>query len=194
MEQQIQIINSIIDKRQSTFPKDYIDKPIAENIIKQILNNANKAPTHKLTEPWRFKVLRGAAKTRFGEFLAGKYKAVMDPEKEFLPKKYESLKTKPNQAACIILVCMQRDEANKIPEWEEVAAVACAIQNMYLTCTAYNIGCYWSSPKLMQYFNEFIPLHLNEQCLSVFYMGYYEKENPKTKRNPVELKTEWIDL
>ena len=116
----------------------------------------------------------------------------MDLEKEFLQKKYDSLKVKPQQAACIILVCMQRDEAKRIPEWEEIAAVACAIQNMYLTCTAYEIGCYWSSPKLMQYFDEFIPFNSGEKCLSVFYMGYFDKETPKTKRKPVDLKTAWI--
>jgi len=49
MKQNIQAINLIIDKRQSTFPKDYMNRPILENIIKQILENANKAPTHKLT-------------------------------------------------------------------------------------------------------------------------------------------------
>jgi len=192
MKQHIQAINWIINKRQSTFPKDYVDKPIDESIIRQILENANKAPTHKLTEPWRFKVLRGEAKTRFGEFLQKKYKEIMDPEKEFLQKKYDSLKIKPQQAACVILVSMQRDEAERIPEWEEIAAVACAIQNMYLTCTAYDIGCYWSSPKLMQYFEEFIPFNSGEKCLGIFYMGYCDKETLRTKRKPVDLKTEWI--
>lgn len=193
MKQHIQAVNEVIEKRQSIFPKDYVDRLIDESIIKQILENANRAPSHKLTEPWRFKVLRGDAKSRFGEFLQKKYKQIMDSEKAFLQKKYESLKLKAQQAACIILVCMQRDEAERIPEWEEVAAVACAIQNMYLTCAAYEIGCYWSSPKLMQYFDEFIPFSSGEKCLGVFYMGYCEKELPKTKRKLVELKTEWID-
>ncbi len=188
MKREIETINQIIDKRQSTFPKDYIRKEIPKRIIEQILENANKAPTHKLTEPWRFKVLQGDSKIRFGEFLQRKYKAT---QTAFLQKKYDSLKQKTEQADCIILVCMQRDATEKIPEWEEIAAVACAIQNMYLTCTAYEIGCYWSSPKLMPYFGEFLPFNQGEKCLGVFYMGYCDKETLRTKRNAVHLKTEW---
>ena len=43
-----------------------------------------------------------------------------------------------------------------VPEWEEIAAVSMAVQNMYLTCTANNIGCYWSSPKIVDHLNDSI--------------------------------------
>jgi nitroreductase len=36
-----------------------------------------------------------------------------------------------------------------VPDWEEIAATSMAVQNMYLTCTANRIGCYWSSPKIV---------------------------------------------
>ena len=49
MNQHIQVINEIIENRQSIFLKDYMERSIDESIIKQILENANKAPTHKLT-------------------------------------------------------------------------------------------------------------------------------------------------
>ena len=43
---------------------------------------------------------------------------------------------------------MQRDPGERIPEWEELASVACAVQNMWLSATSYGIGAYWSSPKV----------------------------------------------
>jgi nitroreductase len=45
-----------------------------------------------------------------------------------------------------------------VPEWEEIAAVSMAVQNMYLTCTANNIGCYWSSPKIVDHLKESLTL------------------------------------
>ena len=41
---------------------------------------------------------------------------------------------------------MNRDKQNRLPEWEEIAAVSMAVQNMWLTCYANNIGCYLSTP------------------------------------------------
>ena len=45
-----------------------------------------------------------------------------------------------------------RDETEKIHEIEEVEAVACAIQNILLTATAYGLGVFWSSPKFIYKF------------------------------------------
>ena len=50
-------ISQLIRKRRSIFPKTYTNQPIAKEIIEEVLENANWAPTHKMTEPWRFKVL-----------------------------------------------------------------------------------------------------------------------------------------
>ena len=81
------IINQVIQSRKSVFPKSYIEKEIPKQIIEQILENANRAPTHKMTEPWRFKVIRGNKKIKLGEFLADKYKEIT-PNKHFSEQKY----------------------------------------------------------------------------------------------------------
>ena len=50
-------INAVIKNRRSIYPYQYEKgKVIPDNIIWQILENANRAPTHKQTEPWRFTV------------------------------------------------------------------------------------------------------------------------------------------
>ena len=68
------IINELIRSRRSVFPKMYNDRPIDKNIIKEILFNANTAPSHKLTQPWRFKVITGQSLHRLSEELANKYR------------------------------------------------------------------------------------------------------------------------
>ena len=51
--------NQIITSRRSVLPKDFEAGKIDDQIIWQILKNANWAPTHKMTAPWRFKVYSG---------------------------------------------------------------------------------------------------------------------------------------
>lgn len=184
-------ITEIIRKRRSIFPEVYIEKTIPDTIVEEVLENANWAPTHKRTEPWRFKVFRGEARQKLSNYLASWYKENTPPEK-FLEKKYQKNKAKPLQSDCVIAICMQRDPKESIPEWEEVAAVACAVQNMWLTCTAYDIGSYWSSTKSMLQANEFLNLQEGESCLGLFFMGYYEMREIPGRRKPIEHKVVWM--
>ncbi len=181
----------LIRKRRAIFPKTYNSKPIERNVIEEVLENANWAPTHRHTEPWRFKVLVGAALERFGDYLSTYYKA-NTPEEAFSEVKFKKMQENPRMSACAIAICMQRDPQERVPEWEEVAAVACAVENMWLTCTAHGIGCYWSTPEAALNANEFLGLKEGERCLGVFYMGYHDLEGLQGKRSPVEEKTEWI--
>ena len=186
------IVNDLIKKRRSVFPSSYIDKEISKEIIEQVLENANWAPTHKRTEPWRFKVLTGDAKNKMGASMADWYKS-NTPEEKFSPIKFKKLSKNPGKAGCLIAVCMKRDPKESLPEWEEISAVAMAVQNMYLTCTAYGIGCYWSSTKPALMANEFLGLKDGERCLGLFYMGYFEGDLPEGSReSSISDKVAWI--
>ena len=46
-----------------------------------------------------------------------------------------------------------------------IEAVACAVQNMWLSCTTLGIGSYWSSPKSIIEAKEFLGLDENEKCI-----------------------------
>ena len=88
---------------------------------------------------------------------------------------------------------MQRDLTESVPEWEEVASVAMAVQNMWLGCTARGIGSYWSSPKTILNARDFLNLRDGESCLGLFYMGYpNEGLKLPVKRSPIEDKVQWI--
>jgi nitroreductase len=87
---------------------------------------------------------------------------------------------------------MKRDLKESVPEWEEIAATAMAVQNMWLTCVDFKIGCYWSTPKYTIKMDHFFKLKKNERCLGFFYMGKYDHLNIKSKpRESIIEKTEW---
>lgn len=171
-------------------PSQYNDLPIKDEQIKLMLEAANWAPTHKKTEPWRFKVLKGETKNKLGEFLAAKYK---EHTPKFSAFKHKKIIEKAAKSSVLIVLCMQRDPLESIPEWEEIAAVSMSVQNMWLMATELNIGSYWSSPKLITYMDEFIPLNEGERCLGLFYMGNYDTEINSRTPNPIEDKVRWFN-
>ncbi len=186
-------INELIKNRRSVFPAQYNDNPISKKFIQTLLENANWAPTHKLTEPWRFKVVQADAKGRLGEFLSNTYTDITS-DADFSPFKHKKILTNCNSASAIIVICLQRDPKERIPEWEEIASTAMAVQNMWLTCTANKIGCYWSSPKLIEYMGDFFDFEEGERCLGLFYIGNYDQEKEiSSKRNPIDSKVQWVE-
>ena len=184
------MIFDLIKNRRSIFPVQYNDRTIRKKDIERLLEAANWAPTHKKTEPWRFKVLLGKSKEDLGIFLSTKYEEIEDKPKQVKIKK---LMYNPTQSAAVIAICMQRDPNKSIPEWEEVASVSMAVQNMWLCCTELGIGCYWSSPGLIKYMDDFFDLADGEKCLGFLYMGYFDGDSPDGMRTFIEDKVVWLD-
>jgi nitroreductase len=191
MASEIEILSSIIQRRRSIFPPSYTQEEIPDELILKVLESANYAPTHKLTEPWRFIVLRKEGKHKFGLELARLYKEQTAPQ-QFLKKKYEALVEKADQSSCVIVLNAQL-HPNLIPEWEEIAAFACAVQNMALTAEALNIGAYWSSPGTIEYLPEYFNMAANEKCFGLFFMGFHREEPRPARRSPMEEKVKWIE-
>lgn len=87
---------------------------------------------------------------------------------------------------------MQRDVDECVPEWEEIAATAMAVQNMWLCCTELGIGGYWSSPALIDHMGPFLKLNEGERCLGFFYMGKFDGGLPERQPGPWESKVTWL--
>lgn len=181
---------NIIKGRRTVPPIHYSNEEITQEELNLILESANWAPTHKKTEPWRFKVIQGSAKKRFSEFMLTQYKNNTKPELQN-ERKINDIVDKCLLSDKIILICMK--ESKLLPEWEELAATASAVQNMWLMCTAMKIGSYWSSPSMIHKMNEFIDLDENETCYGIFYMGKLNKDLWSGNRAPFEDKVTYIN-
>jgi nitroreductase len=185
-------ITALIKDRRTIYPEQFSTRSIQKEQIEMILNAAIWAPTHGNTQPWRFTVLMGESKNDLSEFLAKTYLEITPSEKQN-DQKLAKMLNRPKLASAIIIVSMNRDENQKIKEIEEIEAVACAIQNMHLTCTAYGIGGFWStpSPVYTSQMNNYLGLNLEDKCLGIFYLGYPSIDWPKAHRKPIEYVTEW---
>jgi len=92
-------------------------------------------------------------------------------------------------------VCMKRQESGKITRQDEKMAVACCVQNMYLTCTAYGLGSFWSTPKVIftARMRNFLGLSEEDECIGLFYIGYPAIDWPPGYRTPLAEHVEWIE-
>lgn len=184
-------ITELIKGRRTVYPENFTSRKVHKEQIELMLNNAIWAPNHGLTQPWRFKVLQDGALERLSDFLLNAYNEMMG--EDAVAVKQDRMKNRPLQSSVCIAVCMERQETERIPEIEEVEAIACAVQNMHLTATAYGLGGFWSTPKVIytERMNEFLGLEERQRCLGLFYVGY-PQEWPKSRRKPIEYVTEWL--
>ncbi|HKL31936.1 MAG TPA: nitroreductase family protein, partial [Tangfeifania sp.] len=60
-------IDKIIKNRRATPPRFISGDNIEKEKIQRLLENANWAPNHKKTEPWRFIVFQGENKQKLAE-------------------------------------------------------------------------------------------------------------------------------
>lgn len=184
---------TIIRERRSIYPHAYLPQIIEDEVLMELLENANYAPTHRLTEPWRFKVIAGEKRAELGDLLGGLYKQ-RTPDADFQERKYNKTKEKPRQASHVLAICMQRDPESRVPEWEEIAATAMAVQNIWLSAAAHKIGAYWSSPAAAEHpsCRLFLNVKPNERCLGFLYLGYHDFPRVLPKRTPMTMKVEWL--
>lgn len=193
MNSSIEQINELIHNRRSTKPRYFNGKKIEDAVVWQILENANWAPTHGLTQPWRFKVFTDDGLKKLADFQANVYQQ-LTPSSDFKPEKYERMKTNVLQSSHVVVICMARQTSEKIPRIEEIEAVACSVQNMALTASAYGICSFWGSGGITytQELKDFLGLGEKDICLGYLYLGYSDRPSASSRRDPIQDKVEWI--
>jgi len=187
-------INRLMRERRSVYPAQYSGKKVDDGIINQMLENANWAPSHRKTFPWLFTVFTDGGLSQLAKFQSTLYREVATKKGNFDQAKFDKLAAKPLMASHVIAIAMKRNVA--VPEIEEVEAVACAVQNMYLTATAYGVGCYWGSGGIT-YMEEAKPnfgLSEEDKLLGFLYVGMPKNDFwPQTPKRALDDSAHWIN-
>lgn len=194
MKYNLSEITEIIKNRRTIYPQFYSSRKVHKEIIEHLLQNATWAPTHGMTQPWRFKVFTEDSRKTLSDTLSMLYKQ-LTPTEKFREDKFAKMQARPFQASAVIIAYMKRGDNPKIPIIEEISSVACAIQNLCLTATAYGIGSFWSTPKIIytKEMNDFLKISDEDKCMGIIYLGYPNDEWPRGQRKPIEYLTEWYN-
>lgn len=194
MQYNIESINHLIRNRRSVFPDQFeAGKQVPDDIINEILVNATWAPNHGRNEPWLFTVFTGEGLQKLADFQSSLYKA--EAGDNLNEATFTKLQKQPLRASHIIAIGMKRGNNRRIPEIEDVEAVACAVQNIYLSVSAYGLGGYWTSGGVTykESAKEFFGLGDDDKLLGFFYIGYVAVPSANSQRTPIEEKVVWID-
>lgn len=196
-DEQLAAATALIRGRRSIKPGDMDPaRPVDRALLTTLLENATWAPTHGLTEPWRFIVHTGNARAELAKALQAIYRR-FTPEEAWREDKLAKLGAHPLVAPVVILVGMRCQPGGKIPETEEVAAVACAVQNLHLSASAAGLAGFWSTPPVIYHPEAAGALGFEEgdRCLGVFYLGWPRPgaSAPRSTRRPLEEKCRWRD-
>lgn len=187
--------SALIRHRRSIKPQDLDPaREVDAALITELIENATWAPNHGLTEPWKFHVFQGEARHSLIASMQQTYREVT-PAAEFREDKLEKIGTNPLLAPVVIACVMERRGGAKIPEIEEIEAMACALQNLMLSATAAGLGSYWSSPPLLDggTFRSFLKVNAEDRCVGLIYLGWPRAglNWPRSVRQPVASKIIW---
>ena len=89
-------ITALIKHRRSVKPEAYSSRKVQRDMVENILNNAIWAPSHGLTQPWRFKVFMDGGLDKLKAFLPELYEATT-PAELFNPKKNRQFTGSPSR-------------------------------------------------------------------------------------------------
>lgn len=181
--------NTLIRSRRSVFP-DQLDagKIVEDAIIKEILINATWAPNHGKQEPWHFTIFSGDGLQKLATFQSELYK--QEAGENFKEITYAKLQQNPLKASHVIAIGMKRTNNKNIPEIEDIEAVSCAVQNIYLSVTAYGLGGYWTTGGVTykESAKSFFGLGEEDKLLGFFYIGQVALPSTGGTRKSIEEK------
>jgi nitroreductase len=113
-----------------------------EAALELIFASAVRAPDHGRLRPWRFVVVRGAARARFGELLAEHLRRT-HPHTD--PETLERERLKAFRAPLIVAVAAQCNSALKIPVIEQTLSAGAAAHAMMLAVFALGFNAMWKT-------------------------------------------------
>lgn len=135
----MQAIDTLLRRRSA---KTLADPGPDEGALELLLECASRAPDHGRLRPWRFIVIRGAAREQLGELMAEQLRRRQPAAStEALQRERQ----KALRAPLIIVVAAVFSAAVKIPPVEQILAAGAAAQNLMLAATALGFGAMWKT-------------------------------------------------
>ncbi len=150
--------------------KQYGREPVDEAVVRELVELARFAPNHKLTNPWRFRLLGPETRTRI-DAVVGENEAL-----------------KLGRAPTLVLVTAVLTEDDPVLAEEDLLAAGCAAYAMLLGATERGLASYWRSPYCFREepVRELLGLQENETLVALVHLGPPASDPPGKERAPVE--------
>jgi nitroreductase len=180
--------------RRRTSVRRFRPEPVPRATIERLLECAVRAPNHKLTEPWRFAVLTGEARTAFAEIRARhRLERWADPASPEAVAGGEKVRREALDTPAFVVV-MTATSPDDITREEDYASAMMAIANLMIAAEALGLGTYLRTGGIMREpaLAELVGLPEGFRVVGVLSLGFpAEPESPR-RRRPAEEVTRWL--
>ncbi|MBB6732932.1 nitroreductase family protein [Cohnella zeiphila] len=145
--------------------KEFKKEPLDLNKVKEWLEAASYAPNHRMTEPWKIKIV--GPQTR----------AALRHKTDF-------------GGAPVVLLLTSKGSDIEIERTENALAVACFAQNFMLAARSEGAGVFWSSLAGSPQSRAILGVPEEDDVIGIFGVGYPASLPPAKERIPVARKIE----
>jgi nitroreductase len=149
--------------------KQFGAAPVDEAVLRDLLELARYAPNHRLTQPWRFRVLGPETRARI-DAVAG--------EKEAM---------KLRRAPTLVLATAMLS-GDPLTDEEDLQATAAAVYAVLLGATERGLASYWRTPVCFseQPVREVLGLDAGERVVALIHLGPPVSTPPEKERLPLD--------
>jgi nitroreductase len=174
-----------LKQRRSIGLKEMSADPIPPDKIELMLEAANWAPSHGQT------VFMGEGRRKLADAFGEAYRQMTPPEK-FDARAQQGQSDRAWQASAWISLGMVTN--GRMPEWEEMSAVAIAAHNMHLMASSLGLACKWTSGAVAihPHVAEMLGLTPPARLLGFLYVGWPANGVPAGTRRPIAEKITWV--
>lgn len=145
--------------------KQYGPAPVDEVTVRELIDLARCAPNHKLTNPWRFRLLGPETRSRI----------------EQLTGEQEAMKLRRAPTLVLATAALSGDPAT---DEEDLHATACAVYAVLLGATNRGLASYWRTPSCFadREIRGALGLEPNERVVALIHLGPRTSEPPPKER------------
>ncbi|GKU82227.1 nitroreductase [Niallia sp. NCCP-28] len=154
-------ISEIIKNRRTI--KKFKEESIDGEKVKQWLQTATYAPNHKLTEPWEI------------VFIGPETRAALNHKLNF-------------GNAPVLFAVLSHKGRNELEREENLAAVACFVQNFMLLAWENGVGTFWSSAGASPKGKQVLQVPADYDIVGVIAAGIPEEMKEVKERTSIDLK------
>ncbi len=187
----VESVMQVIKTRRTV--RDFTEQEIPDSVLSTVLDAAIWAPNHRMTEPWRFYVLKkgGEARQSIAD-LTHVWTLENTPNKNQAQSSADAVRNELLNSPALIYVYSLLGPSDEIAE-ENYSATSCAVQNLMLAAHAHGLGVGWSTGKPTRHpeLGRVLGAESDSRIVGCLYIGY-PTELPESRRLNVSDVTRWL--
>ncbi len=184
-------VEDAIEARVSV--KEFTGAAVPRERIERLLELANLAPNHRMSQPLAYRVLGAGAKTAYARALAGRKTARLD-DPETARAVTERVVTRTTAVPAMIAVLVRQDEDPEIRE-EDYATAFMAIENLSLAAVGMGLGTHIKTGAVMgePALRAALEAEADQRVAAIVFLGEAVETPAPKERVPAGERTLWLD-